>query len=488
MDTQKNIPITIFNLNEIFGSEPKSPQSGTMAQEAIKFLAEDFHQFIEPFKGYFRTATSSVFVQAEQYLNGLMLSRKRNMERMAEVVPDSDDQVLQQFLSKSPWDEVAVMDRVAWEVDQLFGGDPNTCLIADESGFPKKGDKSAGVKRQWCGEKGKVDNCQVGVFLSLSCDERVSLINGRLYLPEEDWVNNPDRCKEAGIPEEHIVFKSKSELVIEMVKHADANGIRFNWVGADGGYGKEPKFLRDLNSAGYVFVVDVHKDQTIYLEDPKPSVPERESYKGRNPTKLKAQTDPIRVDKWVAQQPESSWERMIVRKTTKGVLIVDILHVRVWLWDGEEERAHCWHLIVRREPDSPKEIKYTLSNAPEETTMERLAFMQGQRYWIERSIQNGKDACGLGDYQVRLWRGWHHHVALVMMVMLFMLKSRIWYKSEYPILSCFDIQVLLAHFLPRRDVTVEEILRQMEERHRRRQASIDSSYRKQQKDISSRGS
>jgi SRSO17 transposase len=484
MDTQKNIYIN--TLNENTGSGPESPQTGPMAG-VIELLAENFHQFIESFKGYFKTVTSSVFVQAEQYLNGLMIARKRNMERMAEVVPNSDDQVLQQFLSKSPWDEGAVIDRVAWEVDQLFGEDPNTCLIVDESGFPKKGNKSAGVERQWCGEKGKVDNCQVGVFLSLSCGQRASLINDRLYLPQE-WVNNPERCREAGIPEEHIIFKSKSELAIEMVKHADANAIRFNWVGADGGYGKEPKFLRDLNSAGHIFVVDVHKDQTIYLENPKPMVPERESNKGRNPTKLKAQTDPIRVDKWVAQQPESSWERVIIRKTTKGELIVDILHVRIWLWDGEEEHAHCWHLIVRREVDSPEEIKYTLSNAPEETTPQRLAFMQGQRYWIERSLQDGKNACGLGDYQVRLWRGWHHHVALVMMAMLFMLKNRICYKSEHPLLSCLDIQVLLARFLPRRDVTVEEILRQMRERHRRRQASIDSSYRKQQKALSSRGS
>lgn len=487
MDTQKHIPITSINLNGMPGAEVKSPQSDTIAEDAIKSIGEGFHRFIESFREYFRTATSLVFVQAEQYLKGLMLSRKRNMERMAEVVPDSDDQVLQQFLSKSPWDERAVMDRVAWELDQLFGGDPNTCLIVDESGFPKKGEKSAAVKRQWCGEKGKVDNCQVGVFLSLSCEERVSLMNGRLYLPQE-WVNDPDRCKEAGIPQEHIVFKSKSELAMEMIKHTDANGIRFNWVGADGGYGKEPQFLRNLDSEGHVFVVDVHKDQTIYLEDPKPSVPKRESNKGKNPSKLKAHADPIRADKWVAQQPENLWKRVIIRKTTKGILSVDILHERVWVWDGEEEHAHCWHLIVRREPNAPEDIKYTLSNAPCETPVERLAYMQGQRYWIERSLQDGKNACGLGDYQVRLWRGWHHHVALVMMTMLFMLKSRMCSTSDHPLLSCSDIQVLLAHFLPRRDVTVEEVIRQMQERHRRRQASIDSAYRRQQEKVKGRGS
>lgn len=161
--------------------------------------------------------------------------------------------------------------------------------------------------------------------------------------------------------------------------------------------------------------------------------------------------------------------------------------MRVWLWDGEEAEAHGWHLIVRREIASQEEIKYTLSNAPEETSTERLAFMQGQRYWVERSIQDAKSECGLADYQVRLWNGWHHHMVLVMMAMLFMLKTRMTHKDQYSLLSCADIVKLLAHFLPRRDVTVAEIIRQMEERHRRRQSSIDSASRKEARFIASRG-
>ncbi len=449
-------------------------------------IANEFKNFIGSYSCYFKTATGSVDTQAEQYLCGLMEAKRRNMERMAEVVPNCDDQSLQNFLTNSPWCGRSVLDRIAQDVDDIFGDDPDTCLLVDESGILKKGNKSVGVKRQWCGRYGKVDNCQVGVYLALSCRENNSLIDTRLYLPET-WANDPERCREAGLPEEHIVFKTKSELALEMVAHAHSTSIRFNWIGADGGYGKEPGFLRSLDSDGHIFVVDVHKDQRIYLENPKPTVPEPKPGKGRNPTRLVAQCDPIRVDKWTNEQPESEWQRITVRKTTRGKLDVDILHMRVWLWDGEEAEAHCWHLIVRREIASQEEIKYTLSNAPEETSTERLAFMQGQRYWVERSIQDGKSECGLADYQVRLWNGWHHHMVLVMMAMLFMLKTRMTHKDQYSLLSCADIVELLAHFLPRRDVTVAEILRQMEERHRRRQSSIDSASRKETRFIASRG-
>ena len=171
---------------------------------------------------------------------------------------------------------------------------------------------------------------------------------------------------------------------------------------------------------------------------------------------------------------------MTLRDSTKGPLQVDILHRRVWLWDGAEPQAQQWHLIVRREVDTPTEIKYSLSNAPTATPAPRLAFLQGQRYGIERALQTGKQDVGLGDYPVRRWRGWHHHMALVIMAMLFTLEERLLHHQTRPLLSGTDIRALLNHFLPRRDTTLEEVLRQMEVRHRKRQAAIDSAYRRQQ--------
>ena len=151
------------------------------------------------------------------------------MERIAEVVPNCDDQSLQNFLTNSPWCGRSVLDRIAQDVDDIFGDDPDTCLLVDESGILKKGNKSVGVARQWYSRYGKVDNCQVGVYLALSCRENNSLIDTRLYLPET-WANDPERCREAGLPEEHIVFKTKSELALEMVAHAHSTSRRFGML------------------------------------------------------------------------------------------------------------------------------------------------------------------------------------------------------------------------------------------------------------------
>ncbi len=264
-----------------------------------------------------------------------------------------------------------------------------------------------------------------------------------------------------------------------MIGHARELGVRFAWVGFDGFYGEDPALLRALQEQGEIFLGDVHKDQRIYLEDPKPVVPARKSKRGKRPTRRKAQRPSIRVDQWAAQQPAEAWQRMKLRDSTKGVLSVEILHRRVWVWDGKEENALCWHLIVRREVDSPSTLKYSLSNAPEDTPAARLAVMQGQRYWVERALQNGKQEVGLSDYQVRGWRAWHHHMALSMLAMLFMLEQRLVHQDTHPLLSCADIRTLLSHFLPRRDTTPEEVIRQMDQRHRKRQAAIEAAYRKQ---------
>ena len=407
-----------------------------------------------------------------------MQATRKNMERMEEHVVGADDQALQYMLTDAQWDSQAVMDQVAQEVNQLLGGD-GSCLLLDESGFEKKGEHSVGVARQWNGRLGKVDNCQVGVFAALGCGARASLIDYRLYLPES-WSKDALRCKKMGIPESFRAFKTKSELALEMVRHQRQQGIKFAWVGADGGYGKEPAFLRGLEDMNEIFVVDVHKDQRIYLEDPQPIIPQKKSNpRGRKTSRYQAQTQSVRIDNWKEAQPEESWQRYKLRDSTKGELVVEILHQRVWLWDKNGPNAHHWHLIVRRELNSPETCKYTLSNAPAETSTQQLAQMQGQRYWIERAFEDGKSESGMADYQARKWRSWHHHMALVSMAMLFMAEERELHRNEIPLLSFNDIETLLRTFLPRRDIDPDEVVRQMEKRHRRRQASIDNSFNKQ---------
>ena len=435
--------------------------------------------FCGRFAGHFRQGTRTVETTAQQYVRGLIQADTKNMERMEEVVPEADHQALQHMVSESAWSERAVLDQVAQEAHRLLGGHEDSALLIDDSGVPKKGRQSVGVSRQWCGQLGKVENCQVGVFAALSRGSEATLIDERLFLPEA-WTADEARCQAAGIPKAQRGFQRKTDLALAMVTHARQQGIGFAWVGFDGFYGSDPAFLRALEAQGEIFVADIHKDQRIYLADPQPIVPPAKTSHGHPPTVLHAQTPALRVDHWIQQKPATAGQPVTLRDGTQGPLRVEILHPRVWVWDGQETRARHWHLIVRREVETPTEIKYSLSNAPADTRMSRLAFMQGQRYWVERALQQGKQDVGLGDYHVRGWRGWHHHMTLVMMAMLFLLEERLLHQQTRPLLSGRDIRALLNQFLPRRDTTLEEVLRQMQVRHRKRQATIDSAYRKQQ--------
>ncbi len=259
-----------------------------------------------------------------------------------------------------------------------------------------------------------------------------------------------------------------------MVAHHRKQGIRFAWVAADAGYGKDPAFLRGVEDQGEVFVVDVHKDQQIYLQDPSPYIPLPKSKRGRKPTRLT-----IRVDEWLKQQPEERWKTVRLRNGEKGELRAQFVEQTVWLWDGREYQARCWRLLVRRELDSPDTLHFVLSNASEAMRMDQIARIHGQRFWIERAFQNAKSECGMADYQVRKWNAWYHHMALCLMAQQFMLEERVRQKESYPMLSHSDIEHLLSSFLPRRDTSPLEVVRQIEKRHRKRKQAKDNAYFKQ---------
>jgi SRSO17 transposase len=337
--------------------------------------------------------------------------------------------------------------------------------VIDESGLAKKGKKSVGVARQWNGRLGKVENSQVGVFGVLSSGERGAFVEGRLYLPDE-WTADVQRCDEAGVPAECREYRTKVGMAVEIVRHQRELGVEFAWVGADGLYGQSGWFCRTLEDSGETFMVDVHCDQRVYLAEPEV----RREMGKRGGERLATTGSAVRVDELTKDLVGSDWKSVVIRESSGGSLAVTVWHQRVWVWDGEEERARSRHLLVRR--DEGEKLKYSLSNASGETPLKQLALMQAQRYWIERGFQDGKSEVGMGEYQMRTWRGWHHHMALVMIAMLFMMHHRMLYAETHPLLSSHDIKVLLAHFLPRRDVGVEEIIRQMEVRHRKRARAI----------------
>lgn len=393
---------------------------------------------------------------------------------MAETVSGSQYQSLHHMLSESAWDRGGVRRQLIADANVHFG--PACALAIDESAFAKKGEMSAGVARQWNGRLGKTDNSQVGVFAAVVRDRVAALVEGELYLPEE-WFADPARCRDAGIPE-GTEFRTKGEMALTMIRRLRREGLRFAYTVFDAGYGHLPWLLRALEGERETFLAEVHSDQAIYLADPAPAVPARQSAKGKAPCRLQAQTAPLTVTAWAAAQPESRWRRLSVREGEKGDVVAEYLTERVWLWDGAEQRARRWHLLVRREVGGSK-MKFCLSNAKPSASLRRLADMQVARHFVERAFEDAKGACGMAQYQVRGWQAWHHHMALVMVALMFLAKERLANRETADLLSCNDLVEIMRHKLPSKIQNDDDLVASIEDRHRRRQLARNFAYKKQ---------
>lgn len=437
--------------------------------------------FAADFTLFFRVGRKSAAGHARCYLAGLVQAEhgRKNIERMAEVVPDFDYQGVQQFISDSPWEDKPLMQEIARQADGFLGGASDSRLIIDDSSVSKKGRQSVGVARQYNGNLGKVDSCQNGVFASLSAGAHATPVGVRLYLPEA-WCADAERCEKAGVPAENRVFKTKPELALELVLESRLLGLRFGMICADSGYG-QPSFLRALDDLGESFVIEVHCDQRLYTEAPWPM----ETRSGRRKTATPA--TPVRVDDWSTGQSEGEWERLKIRDTTGGWVEVNYVAHRCWLWDGTEAVPRCWWVLAWQNPDegAKARVHYALSNAPADADPRRLVSHGVHRYWIERNFQDAKSEAGLADYQVRGWRGWHHHVAMVMLAMLFILREKLLHAPklvELP-LSAGDIVFLLTQMLPRRIKTPDDALDILEQR---RSARRNDQRRKRERTAHSR--
>lgn len=427
------------------------------------------------FSVHFHSYRKDVSDKARQYLSGLMQAGERkNMLHMAEVVPDADNRNLQQFLTHSKWSARNVMDQVARQANQAIGDDAKACLLIDESCFGKQGKKSVGVARQWLGRLGKVDNGQVGVYGVLCNGKKFAPVDCRLYLPKE-WTDDPQRCLEAGAPQEEIQFRTKDQLAIEIIEHARKEGLKFGWIGADAGYGKSPEVFYRLEAMKETFFIDIPSDFSVYLSDPQPHPPKEQTV-GRPAKGLRTEQKSEQARRLEGLGQSDRWTEVNARDTTRGKLKLRAWRQTVYVWDGKSSQALRLTLLISQNLDGA-ERKYTLTNAPQTRPLAQMVCAQRQRYWVERSFEDAKGQCGMADYQAQKWAAWHHHMALVMMAMLFMLEEREVQRGQYPLLSCADIETLLAHFLPRRDVSQGEVMRQMRERHRLRQRAIESHAR-----------
>lgn len=444
----------------------------------------------DSYRKLFRVYQHDVSPQAFSYLNGLLKMErgKANIERIEEAMQEFEYHHYQHFISNSPWDHKAVLAKVRKDTDEVMFKERlkyrlPTGYIIDESAHLKRGRRSVGVARQYAGEIGKVDNCQVGVYASLCTGNRSSLIDERLYLPKE-WVEDKERCEKAGIAESEVVFKTKPQLALEMIDQAMEEGIYFDWVGGDGLYGHTYELAKELDCRQLLFVLDIHKDHHVYLSKPVITIPKKSTARGRPPTRLKAEVPSMRVDEYVASLCRKDWKKVNIRKTAKGYLCAWMHIQTVWVWDGQENSARQRTLIVRQDIDKKGrrgKIKYSLSNGSiAEYSIKQFAYFQAQRYWVERDLQSGKSELGMSDYQIRKWRGWHHHHAIVFMAMLFNLKERIKHEVDYPLMSVRDARILVTTLIAQTMLSDEpqmiKELRLMEIRHQKRQFDIDRYY------------
>jgi SRSO17 transposase len=439
--------------------------------------------YVKDFTRFFKTRSDSNADEALAYLKGLMQAKRRakNLERMEEDVPDFNYQAVHNTISHSPWDYRPLMDEIAHRANGLLGGAPRCRLVIDDTGFEKKGNCSVGVARQYNGRLGKIENSQIAVCTSLASGQCSTLIDIRLYLPEA-WCEDPKRCEKAGIPEDQRHFLTKTGIALQSIRHQRKLGIDFDCVSMDSGYGSDHTFLHSLDRDGENFVAEVHCDQHIWTEAPWPHQQSRRH--GKVLKHPKPSHPNQRVDAWANAQPDTEWRRLKTRDSDQGWVEVSYLTQRVWVLDGDIQKV--WWLLIWENPDErtndgakPKAPRrhYALSNAsPDEDPRVLVGDGMGRNV-VERNFRDSKSEVGMADYQTRGWLAWHHHMALVMMALHFLMQERMHTPApatpEGAIqITCGDITFILERLLPRRGQGAgdeNELRRMLEQRISNRQ-------------------
>jgi SRSO17 transposase len=324
-------------------------------------------EYCETFSEFFVVRGKDNSEHAKGCLSGLLgRQQRKNIGQIEEDVAGSNYQAMQQLITDSPWDHEAVMEKVAVKANGMLGGHRHSALYVDESAFVKKGEHSVGVKRQYCGRLGKIENCQVGVYACLGRGERSAVVDFRLFVPEE-WAGDEGRCKKAKIPEAERRHRTKPELALLMVKAARERGLSYEWVGGDEVYGNNLELTQALDDMGEVFVMDVARNSKVWDRDPRPLLPEQAvagARLGRPLKRTRASEEEARylsLEALVKEGFAKDSRQITIRETTKGALKYRLWVREVWQWEPGSEQARRRLLVVRQEADGRH--KYSLSNA-----------------------------------------------------------------------------------------------------------------------------
>jgi SRSO17 transposase len=379
-----------------------------VSPELIQGLFERLETFVEPFAASLEQPEQRR--HAAEYMTGLLSKLPRKSGEAIAYLHDRPRQGLQNFVGSIPWDHRPLLAILARQVGEDLG-EPDGVIVFDPSAFAKKGTKSVGVARQWCGRLGKIENCQVGVFMAYVSRKEQALVNTRLYLPKE-WTRDKARRKGAGVPGE-VRFRTRHQLALEMLDESGA-ALPHSWVAGDDEMGRPSGFRGKLRGRGERYLLGVPSNTLVRdLDVPPPDY----SGRGRHP-----KSPFLRLDRWRAALPEDAWTRIDVRDGEKGPLVVEVVKRRVQArtetgGTGPEEL-----LLVVREKQSDGTFKhdYYLSNADPKVSLSELGRVTRAAHRIEECFRRGKSDAGLADYQVRNWRGWRHHQTLSLLAAWFL--------------------------------------------------------------------
>lgn len=400
-------------------------------KEDIQEFDHELKAFHENFRDCFSRSESR-----EHFLNYMMgqfsaLERK-SIEPIALRVEDGNIRAMQHFVSKAFWDEEKILYKYHNMINDDLG-DPDGVIIFDETGFQKKGDESIGVGRQYCGSLGKVENCQVGVFAAYASSHGYALIDKRLFIPEkwftEDYALRRRKCE---LPE-RVTFKSKPGLAVEMLNNiVEKDQIPFKWFLADSIYGNSPEFIDAVEALGLRYFVSIPSDTCCWVNTP---IMRRKKYKykGRIREKLileKAQKDPITVACLAKSINDFFWYRRKVSEGAKGPITYEFTKRRVIISKRGLPEKEVW-LIIRRTIEKEPSYSFFLSNAPVSARLPTFVWLSGLRWPIEQCFEETKTELGMDHYEVRKYRGWHHHILTCMLAHFFLwhLKIRLGKKS-----------------------------------------------------------
>lgn len=385
-----------------------------MDAETILAIKADLTEYLHEYDGCFgRVATRA---HLDTYIQGQLgnLERK-SIEPIADAA-GTPPRTLQEFLGIFRWDESAIRDRLQQRVARLHY-DPQATGIIDETSFVKKGDQTACVQRQHCGAVGKRENCVVSVHLGYATPTFHTLLDGVAYLPKETWDEDRKRCRSAGVPTD-VVYRSKWQIALEQLRRARSNGIRLKWLTFDEWYGGKPPFLKELSAMGQDYVAEVPVNFRVWTQCPKVF------YHTDGPPRLKTQNNPkVEVRHIASYSPlfrREEWRDYNVKEGTKGPMVWRAKRIRVWLEDDNGLPTPPHHLLVAVNPLNPEEIKYFLSNAPEETATETLLLVAFSRWKIERMFEDGKGEVGLDHFEVRKYLSIQRHLILSCVSYLFL--------------------------------------------------------------------